>query len=193
MHIIEFETRIKHKGNEAKEVHWVHMANSLADSLKTSTWEPVEHLRPKRDTYGDVSDQNHKDVIARWDNFIGPAYEAWLKGQEIPTKGIALSNWNALTKDQLKAFRAAGLQSIEQVAEMDDATMRMVRLPNLYSIKMLAEQFIENLANEGAAAEMAEMRNQMAAMKAELESLKKPKRRGRPPKAPVIEDESEAA
>lgn len=181
MYIVEFSTEIS-GGNE---IHWVTFARSMAHSLKSTTVVRVSEVKPRTDEAGNVVEPD-PSVIERWE-IIGPAYKAWIEGGEIPQDGTPLTAWPALNADQVKAFRAASIPSVEDVAAMNDVIMSRVGLPGIMQLKQLAGEFLAAREVVDFAAERAAMQAQMEALQEQIEGMKaeKPKRGpGRPKKDP---------
>ncbi|MEM7318833.1 MAG: hypothetical protein AAF408_07400, partial [Pseudomonadota bacterium] len=106
---------------------------------------------------------------------------------EIPQDGTPLTAWPALNADQVNAFRAASIPSVEDVAAMNDVIMSRVGLPGIMQLKQLAGEFLAAREVVDFAAERAAMQAQMEALQEQIEGMKaeKPKRGpGRPKKDP---------
>lgn len=147
-------------------------------------------------------------IQARWD-IVGPAYEAWKAGQDMPLTGTPLAAWSTISGQQAEALRMAGFRSIEQVAEAHESQLMAIRLPNAAVLRDAARQWLgsqDASAREQRIADLEAKLEAMAAMMAERESAaaavaeeKDKPRRGRPPKAqqdepaPSAEADIEAA
>ena len=61
---------------------------------KVRTWHPVLNLMPPAD-WDETrrSSPTYIDMAAKWAT-IGPAYEAWKRGSEIPQDGTPLAAWS---------------------------------------------------------------------------------------------------
>jgi hypothetical protein len=102
---------------------------------------------------------------------IGPAYEAWKQGMEIPENGTALGIWNALSPEDIEAFRAAGIKTVEEVRDLTENQAAKVRIPNARAMRHMAKLFLDNMGASAAAereaqkdAIIADMAERMAAM-----------------------------
>lgn len=193
--VIKFEPRYRN----GKREDWVLYAPR--HSVQTAqTWEKVSRLRPpeefKRETKGKAQ---HMHAI--W-SIIGPAYEAWQQGEDIPETGIPLAAWPGLDEGQVIELRKVGLKTVQDVAEMPDGVVDKVKLPNVRGIRRQAQEFLA--AREGAdlSRKVTEQEEEMKALREKLdaamelleerERAEKPKR-GRPKKAETQDSESEAA
>lgn len=96
-------------------------------------------------------------------------YEAWKKGQSVPTDGTPLDAWSALTPAMATAFRTAGFSAVEHIADITDAGLTKVRIPNARQLRDMAKVFVAhrqgNAANE---AQFAAQAAEIEAMRAEL-------------------------
>ena len=174
MYIVGFSEVL---GSSGKIVHCVEYARSPADSQRSTTVARIDHLRPKEDTADE-------QVLGHW-SIIGPAYEAWLEGAEMPVNGTPLSAWSQLGPAQVKALQAGGQTTIESVAEMNDSAMSRVQLPDVRKLRDAARQILATRDEVDVIAELQNRDEQLAELKAQIEALtaSKPKR-GRPKKAP---------
>lgn len=180
MVILEFERRLNRAG-EPRD--WVHFAASIPESVLASTWARVSEFQPTpEDEVADNDGAKLKRAI--WHKTVGPAYEAWKSGTEMPETGTPISAWLELGRHQQKALQTAGISTVEQIAEMTESAMAQIPLLDKHSLKRSARMFLDALASRGNAEKAAAQDAELAALRAELEALKaesKP-RRGRPPK-----------
>lgn len=143
---------------------------------------------------------------ARWDA-IKPRYDAWKTGNELPIQGTPLAAWNGVTPEQAEILKASNIRTVEEIAELNDATRARIPLPGLQDLigsakryvassdfvqyqKALADkdEQIKRLELQGESHKedmdemrgaMAEMRNMLAAMQAQPVGEAPPPRRGR--------------
>lgn len=167
IYILGFETKYTRDG---KPVDWVHYAQS-ADLQAATTWARVKDITPRE---AETDDQ----VLWRW-NAVGPAYEAWQQGNEIPETGTPLAAWATLSGEQAAALKAAGLRTVEDVAEMTDTIIGRVRLPNARLLKDAAGKFLDARGTAELADRLAALEAQNAELLAMVEAQPK---RGRPRK-----------
>lgn len=174
--VLGFKTT--YKGDKA--THWVHLAPSHAEMEKSSTWHMVERLRPfETQDESVIKSPSYQAMAGRW-GIIGPKFEAWLEGSEIPEDGTPLAAWGGLTADQAEVFRGLKIRTVEEVSKMQDNILNRIPLPDARKLRSLAQDFLANKDAAQKDAELAELREQMAAMQAAMNE-QKPKR-GRPPK-----------
>lgn len=182
--VIDFKTEYR-PGKDPRD--WVLIAPSGPGFERTRTWHRVEKLRPP-EGWGDSAKQSltYRVMAERW-AVIGPAYEAWKEGSELPETGTPLEAWSGVTADQAKFLRAMGVRTVEDVRDMTDAALGQLRFPHARKLPGLARNYLEGADVAAKDAQIAEMQERMEAMEAMLNEQNKPKR-GRPPKK-----ESEAA
>lgn len=180
--VVEFKTEY---GPGGKATDWVKTAPQGADFQNTQTWHRVKALMPPEDA--DTSNARRADTIAlmnaRWAE-IGPRYEAWKNGQELPENGTPLAAWSGVSPDAAKHLRNMGVQSVEDVASLGEDVAARLPFPNSRELPRLARQYLESTDATEAAAEMQALKDQIAEMQQLLDA--KPKR-GRPPKAETEE------
>jgi len=109
------------------------------------TEERVDFLRPPEDVDADEDTPNkalkRTYMMALWQS-IGPAYEAWKKGYEIPESGTPLSAWAGITRDQADALRKIDIRTIEDLASLDDNKLNRVPMPNARELRSLAQKYL---------------------------------------------------
>lgn len=153
--------------------------------MKTQTWHRVAKLRPPEDV--DERTRNADTYVAmnaRW-SVIGPAYDAWKAGTDLPETGTPLEAWSGVTADQAKILKGFLIRTVEDVRDMSESTFTKLPFPNARKLPELAKAFLEGAKDAALAAENAELKERMAAMEellqAQMQDTPKPKR-GRPPK-----------
>lgn len=203
--VLSFFTKFKRDPatGETRGVDYVRF--SPAQALNTQiTEERVESLRPKDDRDADDDQPNRAlkrmYMDAMW-SVIGPAYEAWKQGFEIPENGTPLAAWAGITGDQANALRKIGINTVEELASLEDNKLQRVPMPNAREIRGLAQKFIATGDDTRTAERLNEMEKQnallaerLAAATEMLEELTKPSPKrgpGRPKKEEA--EEAEAA
>lgn len=168
-------------------VDMVLVAPAGPDFEKTQTWHRVSKLKPREtDDPAILDSMTHKDMVAKW-SVIGPRYEAWKRGHDIPETGTPLAAWAGVTAEQARHLREMGINTVEDVRDMGDAAAEKLRIPNARKLPQMAKRWLEGEAVAEKDAKIAEMEERLAVMAELLEERMKPEedkpRRGRPPKA----------
>ena len=91
----------------------------------------------------------------RWD-LIRPQYEAWKSGQEMPLVGTPLAAWNAVTPEQAEVLKSRGVKTVENIAELNDASIEGIPVPHMRELKRNAQRFLDSAETTRFAAIMAE-------------------------------------
>ena len=165
--VLGFET----KYSNGKEFDWVLYAP--AHNIKDcQTWERVDRLTPpdselERDTRG--TKMFHMKAV--W-SFIGPKYDAWKSGKEIPEDGTPLSAWAGVDAGQVAEFNKQSIKTVEDVATLSDAAMDRVALPRLRNIRDQAKKYVSSQGATELAQEVADTKEQLAAAMMLLEEMK---------------------
>lgn len=159
------------------------------DPTKPATVAPVEmvswgkkgqHITTGQKTTQRVS-QARRDLQV-W-AIIGPYYEAWKAGQEAPMDGTPLAAWPGVTPEIVDRLKMLRVRTVEDVAAMTDSDIDNFGMGGL-SIRQQARAFCEmkkdrtqvqaevatQLAarDESHAAQLAVLREEMAALQAKL-------------------------
>lgn len=151
--------------------------------LKTQTWRRVHKLIPPKDVDDRVKESaTYQDMAAKW-SVIGPAYEAWKNGNELPETGTPLAAWSGVTGDMAKALQAMGIKTVEDVRDMGDGAVSKLAFPNARKLPELAGKFLEGKDLAARDAENADLRERLATMEEMLkEAMADKPKRGRPRK-----------
>lgn len=198
-HVLRFWTTYPMRGGQTLETDWAEYCG-IGRAQSATTIAPISHLRAVR-TDGDPDNPAYRMARDRW-AVIGPLYEAWKAGQEVPANGTPLAAWAGVTPEQAEVLRTAGLRTVEDVAAATDSIIGRVQLPGLRGLQDQAKLFLEGRGTAAIAADLAQKDAEIAAMRAEMEELKKlmlesepdlepdgaerPRRRGRPPRTEVV-------
>lgn len=186
--VIDFKT-VYRVGKDP--VDKVLLAPAGAAFERTRTWHAIKDIKPKEDVDEGVKNSlSYQAMLGRWE-VVGPLYEAWKKGQELPETGTPLEAWGGVTAEQVAALKAMGIRTVEDVAEMGDRAAEQLRMPNARKLPELAKSFLGNTDMAARDAENAELKERIKAMEemlaekmsAEPKAEEKPKRKpGRPRK-----------
>jgi hypothetical protein len=83
--------------------------------------------------------QKHDRVI--WD-VIKPHYEAWKRGAAAPIDGTPLAAWPGANPPLVKILANFNIKSVEDLADLTDATLAKVPLPNMRVYVKNAKAFV---------------------------------------------------
>lgn len=190
----------KNKGTgEMTGVDYVRFSPAQALNAQI-TEERVNALRPKdTDDFEEEGGQPNRAakrvyMDALW-SVIGPAYDAWKLGHEIPATGMPLAAWAGVTKEQADVLRKIGLNTVEELSTLEDSKLTRLPMPNAREVRDLARKYLSTGDDTQMAERMsevekanAELREQLAAA---MELLEEHTKGARKPKA--SEKQSEAA
>lgn len=165
-------------------VDWVVLAPMGEDFTRTQTPHSVRKLDPEGFPEEKRRGDSYQLAVARWET-IGPAYEAWKRGNAIPEHGTPLEAWAGATAELVAALKANDIRTVEELAAVSETAATRIRVPNIRQLRDTAQKFLEGQSSAEKDAEMAELKAKLATLEAALNE-EKPKR-GRPRK------ESEAA
>lgn len=178
--IVEFKTEYR-TGKEP--VDMVLIAPKGAAFEKAQTWHRVSKLNPENVPPNKREGLSYEDLCAKW-SLIGPAYEAYRSGNEVPETGTPIEAWAGVSAEQAKFLKAMAIRTVEDVRDMEEQTIDALRWPDARKLPKLAKEYLEGAGLAEKDAQIAEMAERMAAMEAMLEeraAAAAPKR-GRPKK-----------
>ncbi len=176
--IIGFKT--EYKGDRA--IDWVEVAPIGENFDKVRTWHPVLKLMPPAD-WDETrrSSPTYIDMAAKWAT-IGPAYEAWKRGSEIPQDGTPLAAWSGLTVEQAALLRRMGIVTVENVRDMSEGAIAKLPFPGARQLPQLARDYLSGRGDAEKDQMIADMQERMAAMEEMLAEATQKRGPGRPRK-----------
>ncbi len=183
--VLEFEKRYLNK----IAYDWV-LYGPASNIKDCQTWERVDRLKPLADDdkrhERDITGTKKMHMNAVW-SFIGPKYEAWKKGNEIPEDGIPLKLWAGVDSGQIAEFAFLGIKTVEDIAAMSEAVITKVMLPRVRQTRDSAVAYLASRSDSAVSAKVTELEAKLDAAMALLEAQTTPKRKRR------TKDEMEAA
>lgn len=181
LRILKFETRYP-ANRDAQDFVLLAPVGEATD--KSQTWFNIKSIRPRPQDIeaAENGGLSQRAMIARWE-IVGPAYEAWKAGNEIPETGTPLGAWAALDAMQVEAMKRRGIRTVEEAAEMNDDTVTALGIPNARKLPALAKSWLSGRGDAKLADELATAQERMAAMEEMIAEMQRDKpKRGRPPK-----------
>lgn len=176
--VMQFETR--YEGDKPQD--WVLLAPVGENVTLVQTWRRVSKLIPKARSERDKQSDKYKSMQARWD-IVGPAYEAWKAGNELPENGTPLAAWAGVTPEQAKVLKQYGINTVELVTSMTDATIAKLRWPGARKLPELAKEWLESKDKVDTTRKLQAAEDRIKAMEEMLAEAQKGKRGpGRPRK-----------
>lgn len=156
-------------GDKNRAIDYVEFAPAQALNAQSTT-ERVEFLRPKftdddDDTPQKATKRLHMEAI--W-SVIGPAYEAWKKGYEIPASGTPLAAWAGVTSDQANALRKLAIYTVEDLATLSDDKFPRVPMPNVREVRDLARRYLDTGEDTRTAERLNDLEKSNAALAEQL-------------------------
>ena len=116
--VLQFKTEYRTGGRPP--VDKVLIAPIGEDFERTQTWRRIEKIRPPADVSDQVRESaTYIDMAAKW-QVIGPAYEAWKTGQDLPETGVPLAAWSGVNAAQAEMLKNMGVRTVEEVASLGD-------------------------------------------------------------------------
>lgn len=190
--VMDFHTKYKERptydpetraviGSETVAVDFVTW-HPIGGAQYTNVVEPVQTLNPeelirKMKQHGRYDDDDERMGLkiaamrAKWE-IIGPAYEAWKAGKELPETGTPLAAWAGVTKEQIKVLHLAGVRSIEDLAHASDSIVERIRLPDKRALQRAAQTFLATKDQAAASAALTEAQATIESMQAEMAEMR---------------------
>lgn len=191
--VLKFETKYTPGPDGMKATDWVLLAPIGAEHKNTQTWKRVANIRPPAAPDDNLANsQSFMDMQAKW-AVVGPAFDAWKTGQDIPEDGTPLETWAALSTDQVRFLKDhMSVRTVEEVAGLNDNDFAAMPFPNARKLPDLATKFLRNESASAKDAQISDLQakvDQMAEMLAAQASEPTKRPRGRPPKTqPEVEE-----
>ena len=164
--VLAFETKFHRNpetGKHDKPVDWVLISNINGN---VQTWHRIKDLDPSQAKFDSENQSGRRSDMekafqGRW-KMIQPKYDNWKKGMELPEEGTALASWPFISADEVRAFIAAGIRTVEEVAAMNDAAMGRVAVPAIRDKRKAAQQFLDGADKVTMQAQIEELQKQLA-------------------------------
>ncbi|MBW9076946.1 hypothetical protein JNB84_03195 [Rhizobium pusense] len=153
---------------ENTQVDWATYA-PVHSPTGTSTSERIRHLKPTEEILEGENGEKTRFMLARW-AAIEPAYEAWLKGHELPTNGTPLAIWPGVSAAMAGELKKYNIRTVEEVRDLMEAQLERIRLPNMRALKSQAAAFLENMKSAEAAEREAQRDEEIENLKAALDA-----------------------
>lgn len=164
---------------------WVQIAPAGEAFERTRTWHRIKDIQlPENVDYDRQEGISYKVQAARW-AVVGPKYQAWKAGQDIPADGTPLAAWAGVSPEQAEHLKRMGIVTVEGVRDMNEGAIARLPFPNAKKLPLLAGEFLSSKGEAAKDAELAEMRERMAIMEEMIATQTAEKRGpGRPRKEP---------
>lgn len=162
---------------DGRQVDWVEIAPSGEAYERTHTWHRIKDLMPPKNV-DEVRANSPAFMVlkARWAQ-IGPRYEAWKQGMELPESGTPLAAWAGVTQEQAQVLTRMGLMTVESVRDMSESAIVRLPFPNARKLPKLAADFLSSKGEAQKDAQIAEMQERMKIME-EMIAAQSPEKRG---------------
>lgn len=106
------------------------------------------------------------EVPAAWFEGFKASYDSWKKGEELPATGTAIRDWPPLSPSARKDILAAGIRTVEDLAELSDSDLTSIGTGAL-AYKQKAQAWLKASAETGKVAEqIATLTQQIAELTA---------------------------
>ena len=124
------------------------------------------------------------------------AWEAWERDQSAPVDGTPLEEWPQITPAAVSTLKANNVFTVEGLVALSDAHCERIG-PVAYMFRQKALDYMKRAEGtndelDKVKADNADLKEKMVEMQAAIDEMKKPKRRGRPPREKVATDEPAA-
>lgn len=124
---------------------------------------------------------SHKVMVDRW-QVIGPAYEAWKAGTEIPDDGTPLGAWSHITPGMADHLKRMRITTVEHVRDMNPEEAARLPFPDSRKLPGLAADFLSGKDKADTIAENEALKERIVAMEEMLSEMQPKRGPGRPKK-----------
>jgi len=159
---VQFEMRdIEDRDASIAAGHYV--GKSVAYAIITRPGDRDSLEKPAEDWLKELKEKGRQGQIPpTWFPAFTESYKSWLSGETAEVQGTPIKGWTMLGAAAQKTLLAAGIQSVEDLAEMPDGDLERVGTGAM-SFKMKAKAYLEAANGPGKQAEkMAALQTQMA-------------------------------
>lgn len=184
-----FETRaIEDREKSIDEGHYVAKDVVYAIVTPAGTKDRIEKVA--EDWLRDLEEAVKQERFPQaWLNAYKQAFKSWCETREVPEFGVPVGNWPAISPAQCKMLLDLNLRTIEQVAEANEEALNRMGM-GARALKSKAQAYLDTSKGDGkVSAELDKLRqelegfktrdkereDELKALKAENESLKKAK------------------
>jgi hypothetical protein len=133
---------------------------------------------------GDTKTIIDTKVTAEHRHRFADKYERFKKGLSQAQSGTPLEVWPQMTIGQVAELKAAGISTVEQLAELSDSNAQ--KFMGSHQLRQKAQAFLEAAAGDAAnskmAAELEKRDVEISALKAQMEQILKAKTKSEPSK-----------
>jgi hypothetical protein len=188
--------------NTPKTIVIFHYRPKYHEAKSKEAGEPVyvQRVFIKKITPGDTLLAYDQPATQRDIEEFPDEYEAFMQKRAVQQTGIPLEKWDGLTEEQIPAFKALNIYTVEHLASLPDSAG--AKIFGFVRIRKKAQEFLEARSKTGATEEMrlaladrdAKLNAQaeaMAAMQKQMDELMQkmqaPRKPGRPKKVVVTQ------
>lgn len=111
-----------------------------------------------------------REMPSSWVRGFKDVYAAFKKGEDCQVDGYPLKNWPAITPAEAKNCARCGLHAVEDIAHANEEVLRQLGLGSR-TLQQKARAFLEARASNGAAAELANLRDENKSLKELLQEM----------------------
>jgi hypothetical protein len=123
-------------------------------------------------------------IPSQWPGEYRNAFEMWSKGEELPVQGTAIKTWPPLSPAQRKNVLAAGILTVEDLANANDEIRAAIGMGG-NTLQQMAQKWLEEAKDKGATAKaleaaMVKLAEMEALVKSQTEALAELKAQAKP-------------
>lgn len=161
---VVFERRaMENKAETIKAGHYVGQDVDIAIITRPGSRDNLEKIATE--WLADIREKARQDLLPQtWYDGFSRAYESWLKGEEVPIAGTAIKGWPVLSPSAQKTIIAAGIRTVEDLAELPEAELSRIGTGAL-SFKQKAQNWLK------AANDVGKVTEQLTAMTVQIAEL----------------------
>jgi hypothetical protein len=155
-------------------VDYVEFANASA-MTETGTFLATTVCRVKEVTPPAHAEGPTFDAVRQVWQYIGPSYEAWKKGEEIPEDGTPLAMWPGLSPEEAKVLARFEIKTVEGVRDIPEALFTRIPLPRIRQKARMAKAFLDNSTKAASAKAQTEQASIIEELQRQIAELSKQK------------------
>jgi len=177
--IMGFKTEYKN----GKGTDMVQIAPMGEAANSVSTWRRISEIRPPANADElKATSPSYMWMAAVWSD-VGPAYEHWRRGEEIPDDGTPLAAWAGLSVEQATVLKSLGFRTVESVMGMTENAISRMPFPGARKLPKMAADYLAGTSAAVVQAENEALRARLEALEEMMAAAPEKRGPGRPRKA----------
>lgn len=152
----------------ATEAHGRYMTKDVDYAILTPIGSKDRIPREVKSWFKDLEQKAREERIPReWVQQYKAAYEAWLKGEEVPLNGTPIKEWSVLKPSERQRILGATIYTVEDLAQINDEAAKSIGM-GAFELRTKAQKWLAAAESTGVVVtENSDLRGQINQLKRE--------------------------